>query len=307
MTTRHKRILVFSAGALLGCCATLQVASTRLLLAASTTAANRSASLDVGGRTRTYLVHVPPRYDGKARLPLVFVLHGGGQSPESAERMSGMSAKADKEDFIAVYPSGTGRISSMPTWNSGNCCGYAMLNNVDDVGFLRALIGKLEQDYSIDPKRIFVTGISNGGMMCYRAACNLADEIAAIAPVEGAQNLDCRPSGPVSVIVFHGTADRLVPFEGGTTRYQLGPRLTDNSVANAVAFWVKHDGCAPAPKHEEAGDLRIDLYSGCKNGAGVALYTIQGGRHAWPGHPMSRNSVPATDLIWTFFAQHPKP
>ncbi len=268
---------------------------------------NKSGSLDIGGRTRRYFMHAPPAYDGKKPLPLVLVLHGGGQSPESAERMSGMSAKADKEGFLAAYPSGTGRSSRMPTWNSGNCCGYAMQNNVDDVTFLRALIDKLEHDYSVDPRRIFVTGISNGGMMSYRIGCELADKIAAIAPVEGAQNIDCRPSGPVSVIIFHGSADRLVPFNGGSTPFQIGSKRLDNSVASAVAFWVKKDGCSPTPKHDENGAAHTDVYSGCKNGTGVALYAIQGGRHSWPGGRISGSSVPATDLMWSFFLQHPKP
>ena len=268
---------------------------------------NKSGSLDIGSRTRRYFLHAPPGYDGKKPLPLVLVLHGGGQSPESAERMSGMSAKADKEGFLAAYPSGTGRSSRMPTWNSGNCCGYAIQNNVDDVAFLRALIDKLEHDYSVDPRRIFVTGISNGGMMSYRVGCELADKIAAIAPVEGAQNTDCRPSGPVSVIVFHGSADRLVPFNGGSTPFQIGPKRSDNSVANAIAFWVKKDGCSPTPKHDENGAAHTDVYSGCKNGTGVALYAIQGGRHSWPGGRISGSSVPATDLMWSFFLQHPKP
>ena len=268
---------------------------------------NKSGSLDIGGRTRRYFLHAPPRYDGKKPLLLVLVLHGGGQSPESAERMSGMSVKADKEGFLAAYPSGTGRSNRMPTWNSGNCCGYAMQNNVDDVTFLRALIDKLEHDYSVDPRRIFVTGISNGGMMSYRIGCELADKIAAIAPVEGAQNTDCRPTGPVSVIVFHGTADRLVPFTGGSTPFQIGPRRSDNSVTNAVAFWVKNDGCSPTPKHNENSAAHTDIYSGCKNGTGVALYAIQGGRHLWPGSRISGNSVAATDLMWSFFVQHPKP
>ena len=268
---------------------------------------NKSGSLDIGGRTRRYFLHAPPGYDGKKPLPLVLVLHGGGQSPESAERMSGMSAKADKEGFLAAYPSGTGRSSRMPTWNSGNCCGYAMQNNADDVTFLRALIDKLEHDYTVDPKRIFVTGISNGGMMSYRIGCELADKIAAIAPVEGAQNTDCRPSGPVSVIVFHGTADRLVPFNGGSTPFQIGSKRSDSSVTNAIAFWVKKDGCSLTPKHDENGAAHTDIYSGCKNGTGVALYTIQGGRHLWPGSRISGNSVEATDLMWSFFVQHPKP
>ena len=146
-------------------------------------------------------------------MPLVIVLHGAIQGNASAERMSGMSALADKEKFVAVYPQGTSMMGNAPTWNAGNCCGYAQQKNVDDIAFLRALIGKLEKDYSIDAKRIYVTGISNGGMMSFRVACEMADVVAAVAPVEGAQNVDCKPSAPVSVIVFHGTADRLVPFQ----------------------------------------------------------------------------------------------
>lgn len=269
-------------------------------------ATDATGTLEIGGRTRTYIRHLPPGYDGKMLLPLVLVLHGGGQSPESAERMSGMSAKADKENFIAVYPGGTGRLEKMPTWNAGNCCTYAMENHVDDVGFLRALIEKLERESAVDPKRVFVSGISNGGMMSYRLACELADKVAAIAPVEGAQNVDCRPSSPVSVMVFHGTADRLVPFGGGTTKYQIGPVRTDNSVAAAVSFWVKQNACSSPPRHEESSEVHVDTYSVCRSGTGVQLYAIQGGRHMWPGTSLSGNHVAATDLMWTFFSQHPK-
>jgi len=262
----------------------------------------------VGERTRTYFVHLPPAHDGSRPMPMVLVLHGATESPEGVERLSGMSEKADKEKFIAVYPRGTGRLNPapMPTWNSGNCCGYAQQNNVDDVAFLRKLIEKLEKDYRVDPLRIFVTGISNGGMMSYRLACELSDTIAAAAPVEGAQNLDCHPSNPVSIIVFHGTGDRLVPFEGGTTPFQLGPKRKDTSVAEAIAFWVKQDGCSAAPKHEENPELHRDVYTGCKNGTGVELYAIQGGRHIWPGSQLSGNAIPATDMMWTFFSRHPK-
>src|SRR5208282_5865388 len=99
----------------------------------------------------------------------------------------------------------------------------------------------------------------------YRLACELADRVAAIAPVEGAQDLECRPSAPVSVLVFHGTADLLVPYNGGTTPFQLGPKRTDTSVRSTVAFWVKQDSCSTTPKLEETNQQRIDTYSGCKD------------------------------------------
>ena len=261
------------------------------------------ATIEVDGRTRNYILHVPANHNPTRALPLVIVLHGATQGDANAESMSKMSVLADRENFIAVYPQGTGRLV---TWNAGNCCGYAQSNNVDDIGFLRALIAKLEKDYRIDAKRIYVTGISNGAMMSYRVACEMADVVAAVAPVEGAQNLVCKPSSPVSVIVFHGTADRLVPYNGGSTPYQIGPHRTDTSVAETVAFWVKENGCAPAPKHEDATEARIDTYSGCSDGTGVALYTIPGGHHLWPGMPMSGLKLSATDVMWEFFAAHPK-
>jgi len=125
--------------------------------------------------------------------------------------------------------------------------------------------------------------------------------------VEGALNVGCHPSAPVSVLIFHGTADRLVPFDGGSTPFQIGGRRNDNSVAYALDFWVKRDACATAPKHEEVAEADVDMYSGCRDGAAVALYAIQGGHHMWPGIAISGNSVPATDLMWSFFAAHPKP
>ena len=271
--------------------------------AAGTTA----GSIDIDGRTRTYLLHAPARYDPKRKTPLVLVLHGATESPENVERISGMSALADREDFLAVYPSGTGRLSRVPTWNAGNCCGYALAHKVDDVAFIRALIDKLEREYTIDPRRVFATGISNGAMMSYRLACELSDKIAAIAPVEGALNVECGPAHPVSVIVFHGTADRLVPFDGGSTPFQLGGPRKDNSVAGAVDFWVKQDGCAPSPARQETRSAVSTIYSGCRGGTGVALYAIPGGRHMWPGDRHSGNDVPATELMWSFFVEHPKP
>jgi polyhydroxybutyrate depolymerase len=270
------------------------------LLRASPAENSHSGSIEVDGRVREYYVHTPRGYTGKTPLPMVLVLHGAIQTPEGIDKMSGMSAKADARNFLAVFPKGTGQVD---TWNAGACCGYAMNNRVDDMAFFRALI---EKDYAVDPKRIYSTGISNGAMMSYRLACELSDKIAAIAPVEGAQDITCNPSSPVSVIVFHGTADRLVPYNGGSTPYQMGSKRSDTSVADTVAFWVKFDGCSPTPKHEQSSEVQTDIYPGCHNGSAVALYAIQGGHHIWPGVRFSQNNVPATDLIWDFFASHPK-
>jgi polyhydroxybutyrate depolymerase len=272
-------------------------------------AGSKSLTMPFDGRTRRYILHVPPNHDAAKSVPLVMVLHGATQSPESAERMSRMSELADTNDFIAVYPSGTGRdqAARVPTWNAGACCAYAMLNKVDDVGFLRTLIDQLQRDDNIDPKRIYVTGISNGAMLSYRLACELSGKIAAIAPVEGAQDVECTPADRVSVVVFHGTDDHLVPFNGGSTPFQMGSKRKDNSVAGAISFWVKKDGCSVAPEHAESAEVHTDIYSACQDGTAVALYAIQGGHHMWPGLRISGNHVPASDIMWQFFAAHPKP
>jgi len=263
--------------------------------------ARRAGTMEVDGRARSYFVHLPPRYDGKAKLPLVLVLHGATQSTEGAEFMSGMSTVADEERFIVAYPSGTSFFGDRgPTWNAGNCCGSAYEKNIDDVAFLRRLILELRRQYHVDEKRVYVTGISNGGMMSFRMACESADLVAAVGPVAGAQNMRCKPSAVVSVIVFHGTADDQVPFAGGNQR-------SENTVANGVAFWVKANGCSPQPEHQEFPAVHVDTYAGCKQGTGVALYAIQGGGHTWPGGGGTQNGVPASKIIWKFFEQHPKP
>lgn len=276
----------------------------RHAMAATPAHGTTSATLTSGGLKRTYLLHLPPVYDGKKPLPLVLVLHGATESPENVERLSGMSEKADKESFIAVYPRGTG---TLPTWNSGACCAYAMKEHIDDVAFFHALLDKLQSQYAIDAKRIYATGISNGGMMSYRLACEMSETFAAISPVEGSQDNACPPVQPVSVIIFHGTADHLVPFNGGSTPYQMGSKRSDTPVAETVAFWLKQNGCSVTAQREESKEVHVDKYLACKDGSAVELYAIQGGHHMWPGVRISGNSVPATDLMWAFFAAHPKP
>ncbi len=280
-------------------------------------------SLFYNGVKRTYELHLPNGHDGKKPLPLVIVLHGGGAPVGSAERMSRMSPKADKEGFIVVYPNGTGPFpEKFLTWDAWNCCGPAVKSQVDDVGFIRTLIEKLEKEYAIDPKRIYATGLSNGAMMTYRLGCELSDKIAAIAPVAGALNNDNpHPTDPVSVIIFHGTADEHVLYNGGIPKKSWERSIdptrirTDKPVSYAISFWVKHNQCSGVPKKEEAGHIIHETYSGGKNGTAVELYTIVGQGHAWPGgrdglyyanvNPPTQE-ISATDIMWDFFARHPK-
>jgi len=148
------------------------------------------------GVQRSYILYVPTSYNSAEPVSVVLVFHGGGGNAEGAVRMTGFNSLADEKGFIVVYPNGTGRLSDdkLLTWNGGTCCGWAQEQNVDDVGFVRAIVADLQSMASIDMKRIYATGISNGGIMSYRLACEASDLIAAIGPVAGTQNIaPCKP------------------------------------------------------------------------------------------------------------------
>jgi polyhydroxybutyrate depolymerase len=271
--------------------------------------------LSHGGIERSYILYMPASVNQSQPVPLVFVLHGGTGNAETAIRMSGFNGAADQNGFAVVYPNGTGRLSGdiLLTWNGGTCCGYAQEKNIDDVGFMRAIVTDLRTLVTIDPKRIYATGMSNGGILSQRLACEAADLFAAIAPVSGTLNLpSCAPSQPISVIEFHGTADQHIPYDGG-----YGPKSLVNvdfaSVKDSVEFWTSFDKCNSQPQTTSVDDIRHDIWMGCAGSTSVELYTIVGGGHAWPGGPggipdsdQPVTNISATQLIWKFFAAHPK-
>jgi polyhydroxybutyrate depolymerase len=289
-------------GALL-CCTTAQAALSDITL-----------SLESGKRTRTAQLHLPDGADTTKPLPLVIVLHGGGGAAESTMKQTGLSAVADREHFIAAYPNGTSRLFSnrLLTWNAGSCCAYAQENDVDDVGFIRALVIEIQHRYLIDPKRIYATGLSNGGMMSYRLACEMSDVLAAIAPVSAVQVVSrCTPTQPVSVIHIHGTADENVTLDGHPGKKALTHDVRP-PVADTLKFWTQHDGCSAAVS-TQSGAVHRDAYT-CKNGSAVEYLLITGGGHAWPGGERllraldePSNALAASDTIWEFFKAHPKP
>jgi polyhydroxybutyrate depolymerase len=261
------------------------------------------------GEQRTYILHIPPNLDPKQPSALVFVFHGFGLDGEEMVRITGFNTQADTSGFIVVYPNGTGRKSS---WNGGDCCGEAAVKEVDDVGFVRALIKEISQLVSIDNKRIYATGFSNGAIMDYRLACDLSDQIAAIAPVSATQAVQsCQPTRPVSIIHFHGTADKLNPYEGGQAP---GGAIDFLSVKEGIQFWVGLNQCENEAKLEEFGKIVHETYSHCSQESAVELYTILDGEHAWPGgesvsHDIGEptTEILATPLIWEFFLSHPIP
>lgn len=272
-------------------------------------------SLSVGGRDRSYLIHVPEGLSGGGPAPVVLVFHGGGGNAQSAVEMSGYDSAAEAYGFVAVYPNGTGRLEdALLTWNAGTCCGYAQQMDVDDVEFVHALIEDVATLTPIDRRRVYATGISNGALMSYRLACELSDEIAAIAPIAGTQNFEpCLPARPLSVIHFHGTADQNVPYDGGIGDKSIS-QVDFASVRQTIDFWLEFDGCPPEPTRVRTGDIVHERYGSCDEGTAVELYTVVGGGHAWPGGNKPRGpadaptqEISATRLSWEFFAAHPMP
>jgi polyhydroxybutyrate depolymerase len=269
-------------------------------------------SLDHDGRARTYLLHVPLAYNEEDEpLPLVIALHGANGNADIMRRMTGFDSKADAEGFIVVYPNGTGPLPNwILTWNADRCCGYAVRRNADDIGFLRALIESLSGELAVDPNRVYMTGISNGGMMSLAAACEIPDLLAAVGPVVGAMLwFPCEPARPVSTIMINGTADRVVPYDGG---FLSRPRGIDDSAAGAVSFWTNQNGCGDASR-SESGGLVTEDYVDCASGSAVRLITVMdgghvwyGGRKGWPTDDDPSSELSATDAVWEFFAAHPR-
>jgi polyhydroxybutyrate depolymerase len=268
--------------------------------------ATTQETIEVDGRERTYWLHVGSTVLEASPAPLVLAFHGGLGTGAGMEKLTKFSELADSEGFIVAYPDGYKR-----SWNAGNGAGEAEAAGVDDVAFVRALIETLERDQPVDPRRIYAAGMSNGGILVHRLACELSDRIAAIAAVAGpiapAVMAACAPARPISVLLMHGTADTFVPYDGGSTK---GGGTVESAPAT-VQFWAKQDRCRRTPKRSElpGGSLR-ERHRPCAKGTEVTLYRIKGGGHTWPGGwqylptkiigPTDR-SVDATSEIWAYF------
>lgn len=256
-----------------------------------------------GGTNRTANVHVPASYDPSTPTPVVLNFHGYTSDASQEELLTDMSTEADAKGFIVVYPQGLN-----DSWNAGACCGTSAATGVDDVGFVSDLIDVLEVQLCVDSKRVFATGMSNGGFLSHRLGCELATRVAAIAPVAGVLGVTtCSPTRAVPVMEFHGTADPLVPYEGDPAEGFI-------SVPSTFSGWATRDACtgSPATTYDD-GDTQCATYESCADGATVTLCTVTGGGHTWPGGlPVpalgyTTTDISATDAMWTFFTQHPMP
>ena len=270
-----------------------------------------SATLEFGGLSRTYLVHVPPGHP----TGLVVNLHGGGSNGSQQERLTNFDAIADANGFVVVYPDGIDN-----NWADGRGASEPDRRGIDDVGFLVALAGKLQNEYGIDPGHVFATGMSNGAFMSNRLGCDRADVFAAVAPVSGTLGavVACNPSRPVAVLEVHGTADPLVPFDGGTMRGRGGTSDIVSAPA-MVERWRSVDGCQGAPAAETlpgTGDGTVVhrfASTSCAAGTAVVFYQVDDGGHTWPGGPQylpkaiigpTTHAFGASEAVGQFFAAH---
>jgi polyhydroxybutyrate depolymerase len=268
------------------------------------------------GGTRTYILHIPSGFSLTNAYPLVLVFHGGFGTGSRIEQGTDFDAKADASSFIVVYPDGIGH-----NWNDGRGTANA---EIDDVGFVRRLIADLRSRLPIDGRRIYATGVSNGGMFSERLGCDLSDVLAAIGPDVGPMPTSllpaCKPAQPIAVIGIQGEADPIVPVNGGevkSARFMgVGRGGTVESAATTMNFWAKANGCNPdatlqrePPRVNDGTSVYKYSFSDCKSDAPVVYYIVRGMGHAWPPHtqpipqitgPTSQN-INATDVIWDFF------
>ena len=255
----------------------------------------KTYSLKIDDLERTYNVHLPKGYGVGNKYPLVIVLHGLSDNPTLVELNSGMSKKADREKFIALYPKGTGK---SPSWNAQFCCGEARKNKVDDVKFIDSLIKTAILDFAVDKNRIFVVGFSNGGMMAYRLAAELSNikGVGIIAGTAGSKSdMPSAPNRDVATIVFHGENDKSVPLRGGGEFSFL-------SVDLSLDIWTggKYD------KTIEENEIFTKTMYKRENKQDVVLYVVKGRSHVWFGglqdyiYSLKRPNIFATDIIWSF-------
>lgn len=243
------------------------------------------------GIDREFILHVPTGYTGKTAVPLVLDIHGFTYTATHQADVSGWREKADEEGFIVVFPSGLDK-----SWNGGElCCGPSKEKGVDDEGFMRAIVTELSDSACVDPKRVYATGLSNGGSMSYLLACHAGDMFAATAPVSmGNGTRPCEPERPISVIMFRGTNDEYVPYEGGNTY---------PSAAADVDQWKRLNACTGASRKVNGV---CDQYTACAGGAEVMLCTIPNGVHILY-ETSAAAGAPIPDVAWEAFKRHTLP
>lgn len=287
-----------------------------LLAQANLSAGDSAFEVSVQGEQRAYLVHVPKQVSAGQPLPLVLVLHGGlgNMQVQATERFYHQISAAEKNGYIVVFPNGYSRLpgGKFATWNAGNCCGAALKKQSDDVAVIRAIIQDMQLRTAVDARRIYADGMSNGGMMSYRLACELSDTLSAIASVAGTDNTQhCQPSKPVAILHIHAKDDDHVPFNGGKGQQSMVD-VNFNSVAATIQKWVTlNQANLQAERVLEVPGAYCELHRGGR--APVQLCVTETGGHSWPGGSKPRGgsagstAIDANEVIWQFFNANARP
>lgn len=284
---------------------TSRILAALLLLSCTAASAQTVRTFQHDGLSRSYILYVPSGFEGVPDLPLVFVLHGFTQTAEGIMNYSEFNAIADTAGFIVVYPSGV-----QAAWNTNT--GFPGGSSADDVGFIKALIDTLAAEFGIDTGRVYTCGMSAGGFMSHRLACEAGDRFAAIASVTGTMSSaafqSCNPVRPMPVMQIHGTSDAIVPYNGG---------FANVSVVNTIGLWTDHNQCPETPSITALPDLvqegstvdRIE-YAPCSEDSRVVLLRVNNGGHTWPGAQVvsgignTNQDISASIEIWRFFREH---
>jgi polyhydroxybutyrate depolymerase len=277
---------------------------------------DHSGSLDHGGLSRRYLVHIPRRLDPATPAPLLMAFHGGGGNMQfqADDSRYGLIGKSESAGFIVVFPNGYSPFPGgrLATWNAGHCCAAARDRNVDDVGFVRALVARLQGQLNIDARRIYATGMSNGGMFAHRLACEAADVFSGIAAVAGTDNTrSCAPSRAIPVLAIHARNDDHVLFDGGAGAgaFRDESKVTVfTSVPETLSRWTQRNGCTTPPQRVlEPPGAYCERHAGCRDGVSVQLCVTETGGHSWPGAAKVRGAkepasqaISAVDVMWDF-------
>ena len=272
-------------------------------------------TIDIVGATRDYSLCLPD--SGESPWPTVLAFHGAGSNAEGMIAFTRLDQVARQCGFAAVFPQGTGRVPEARSWNAGASNVYAARKNMDDQGFVSALLDRLLAEGIADPRRLYAAGMSNGGLLCYALASALPGRFAAIGPVGCSMVNPLWPAVPTPLIHLHGTADRFVPYQGGVgdhsfTRHQFLP------VERVVRDWAQSNGCRLEPRVKllptrvnDGTQIERTEYPGDHP---VCLYTIQGGGHTWPGQSSpygflgkTTANLDANVAIWDFFSSQARP
>ncbi len=297
-------------------------------------------TLTFDGLQRDYRLHVPPAAASGNPLPLILNLHGATQNGLLEEIQSGMDASADQDGYLVAYPDGT-RIAKVLTpdpvakqaqygWNAGHCCGLPVTRHINDIGFLEQVIADIARRTPTDLRRVYMTGISNGGMMAYAMAAEASDHVAAISSVSGQVELPTiHPTRPVPTLEFHSVNDPIAKWSGVPNK---DPKLR-LSVMQGIDQWVRADGCQPGPVTGatvvgaagsiSAGETATPVtYQHCRGGSEVSLWRFTGSGHVWPGSTLNTGPkstwilqgagrgtvlVDANESMWQFFQRYQLP